>query len=234
MKRMQSMLRGAAAAALAAATIAGCGGSGPEAPPAQAATIAPPARPASAPVSPAPAATGRSAGHAELEALGARLLALERAMAQLERRLEAADAGRIGGAPRQPSPSARALSRRNDPTQRAEDDRAMQALTAERESAFRAEPMDTRWALSMQTQLQQALTAETETPAPALRSIECRSRTCRVELLAASGSDLSGYLPAFASRMAGQLDSMSSAQIDLGNGSAATVIYLSSQGARPF
>lgn len=231
MKRMQSMLHGATLAVVAA-TMAGCGGSGSDAPPSQVARVASPARLPAAPVAPAPAApasavTGRSAGPAELEALGTRLRALEQAMARVQQRLDAA-AAPLGAAARQPSPSAQALSRRSDPMQRAEEERAMLALNAERESAFRAEPTDSRWARSMQSQLQQALTAETETPAPALRSIECRSRTCRVELLAAPGSDLAGYLPAFASRIGGQLDSMSSAQIDLGNGSAATVIYLSS------
>jgi hypothetical protein len=57
--------------------------------------------------------------------------------------------------------------------------------------------------------------------------MECRSRTCRLELAAADPSRLDAFMPDFANRIAATLGSIAASPVTAADGTHALVLYLS-------
>ena len=60
-----------------------------------------------------------------------------------------------------------------------------------------------------------------------VRSIDCRSQSCRVEIGSAAGPALGQVLPMVIAQLGGSLPRVTAGQVDQGDGSQATVLYLS-------
>ena len=115
---------------------------------------------------------------------------------------------------------------RTDPGARAETEQAERLRLAASESAFRNEPNDTGWSRNAAASVRAALQGDTPLRGE-LRSVECRSRSCRVEL----GADPTGAnfpdLPVRLLQLAQTLPNLTATQVDQGDGRKATVLYLS-------
>ena len=61
----------------------------------------------------------------------------------------------------------------------------------------------------------------------AVRSVECRAQPCRVEVNDDGTGPSGAMVPVFINRIASVLPTVSGARVDQGNGSMATVLYLS-------
>lgn len=130
----------------------------------------------------------------------------------------AAAVARPPAVPATPGPAPDPAARREQAQQEGE------ALAAEREARFRAEAIDPQWALSMQGRVQQALLpAEGEPAPPVLQSLECRSRSCRLEL---AGDPAQDFLPILALRLVGDFPSIGASRVEAGDGGVTTVLYL--------
>ena len=116
---------------------------------------------------------------------------------------------------------------RTDPDARVEAARTEQLRIASTESTFRNEEPDARWSQGTTASVRAALSDVDESVRGDVRSIECRSQSCRVEI----GSDASGALardlPLIVARLGQALPNVTAGQIDQGDGRQATVLYLS-------
>jgi uncharacterized phage infection (PIP) family protein YhgE len=166
-------------------------------------------------------ATTASASVADLAALQEQVSALG---AELARLRDAADPS--AGVTARSDDAAAALRQKNDPALREQAERAAQTLAQHKETAFRAENTDPRWATATATAVRQALAGDAGAEALVARSVECRAQSCRVELDMASAK-VHELLPMFALRMAASLGSMAASQTDRADGSTAMVLYLS-------
>jgi hypothetical protein len=89
-----------------------------------------------------------------------------------------------------------------DTTARAAAERADRQSSLARDAAFRAEPADS----SASTGTAAALRRMLDTPGDlsvAVRSVDCRSKTCRVEIAPNGATDVNEFLAGLASRMSG-------------------------------
>jgi hypothetical protein len=126
-------------------------------------------------------------------------------------------------------PSAQAGSRparRDAPPPASETQAADRALAESREAAFRTETIDARWSATTVSKLQQALSAA-DAGAPTVRSLECRSRSCRLEIGAVDPQQLDAFMPGFANRIAGTLGSIAASPVDAADGTQAMLLFLS-------
>lgn len=176
---------------------------------------------------PAAAAPGDAANPAIAD-LQQRVARLDVQTAELQRRLASLTAS---AAPAQAAlePSAQAGQkpvRRDTPPPSSEIQAADRALAESREATFRAEALDARWSTATIAKLQQALSTA-DAGAPAVRSVECRSRSCRVEIGAADPQQLDAFMPGFANRIAATLGSIAASPVDAADGTAAMLLFLS-------
>jgi hypothetical protein len=184
---------------------------------------------------PAAAALGDAANPAIAD-LQQRVARLDAQTAELQRRLASLTASATAPqAALEPSPqaalepSAQAgpkAARRDTPPPSREIQAADRALAESREATFRAETLDARWSTATIAKLQQALSTA-DAGAPAVRSVECRSRTCRVEIGAADPQQLDTFMPGFANRIAATLGSIAASPVDTADGTAAMLLFLS-------
>ena len=85
---------------------------------------------------------------------------------------------------------------RHNPAARAEAEKARQEQMAILEVAFRQEPIDREWSVKVTRSVQEALAGE-QVVQTALRSLECRSQTCRMELVQDDAGELANSVPLF-------------------------------------
>ena len=116
---------------------------------------------------------------------------------------------------------------RRDPQARLEAELTEQLRIASAETTFRREPEDARWSQATAATVRSALAEADEAVRNQVRSIECRSQSCRVEISADSGGPLARDLPALLMRLGQSLPNATAGRIDQGNGRQATVLYLS-------
>jgi hypothetical protein len=170
---------------------------------------------------PLPAAQADTASTAALQALADRVALLER-----ERLQPAAQAASTAGvhAPRVPTEA----ELRAGPTGAGEQ-RDTQQLERERQAEldglFRQETVNTAWASITSAVVRQALPAPADGSALALRSVECRSQSCRVEVGAAGADAMRQALPQLAQRLAERFPSM--AVVSRSDGTGATLYFRS-------
>lgn len=115
---------------------------------------------------------------------------------------------------------------RRDPNARAEAERAERLRVVASESAFRSEREDARWSQGTVATVRAALADSDESIRNQVRSIECRSQSCRVEISADASGTLARDLPILLSRLGQSLPNVTAGQIDQGDGRQAMVLYL--------
>jgi hypothetical protein len=91
---------------------------------------------------------------------------------------------------------------------------------------FTREDLDQRWANDTGIALEGALASE-ELKTLAVRNIDCRTKTCRIEVEDDGDSTTLGALPFLAMRMADTLPNMVSQRVDQPDGRATVVLYMS-------
>ena len=207
--------------------LAGCGGSGEDgkaavAPAKVSAQALPAAGHSNAPDRPVPqsAAAEKESGTENLS-LKQQVAALQRDVADIRAQL----ARMRGGVSTTGSATP---DTRPDETARADFERAQAAHVAAIEAAFRTEQIDAAWSRNTADSVRAALLQGKQEAAGHIRSVECRSRSCRVmvdsEALQPGGAV---DLPIIVSRLAQTLPNVSMGQIDQGDGGQVSVLYLS-------
>jgi hypothetical protein len=143
-------------------------------------------------------------------------------------RREVADLrGKVSHLPGMDDVAARQPDSRTDPVA-LEDARQTERLRiASTESAFRSEQSDARWSQGATASVQAALAQADESMRSQVRSVECRSQSCRVELNASPGAAPAQDLPLVIARLGQVLPHVTAGQIDQGDGRKATVLYMS-------
>jgi hypothetical protein len=115
-----------------------------------------------------------------------------------------------------------------DPAAHAEEECDRQAQMAVLEANFWQEPADHRWSAEAAGAVQQALTSD-GTIQTALRSLECRSHPCRLEMANDDTGELAKFLPVFLLQLAQTLPNVMANQVDDGNGSRSMILYMTSE-----
>lgn len=113
------------------------------------------------------------------------------------------------------------------PPGQAERDAMGRAAAEVGETAFRQEPLDPRWSHTTAMKVQQVLAASSRAGGPSVRGLECRSRSCRLELEPMQPGQIDAFISEFAARLAGTLNSISAGGA-AGDGGQPVVLYLSS------
>lgn len=107
-----------------------------------------------------------------------------------------------------------------------EEERLYQERMASVEADFWRESADPGWAAQATATVQEALAGD-EAMQAAARNVECRSRTCRLEIADDGAGALAKSMPFLASRLAETLPDMTTDQVEDGNGGSTTILYLS-------
>jgi len=117
---------------------------------------------------------------------------------------------------------------RIDPLARAEAENNRKKQMAAVESDFRKERSDPKWSSRTTSLVQNILNIDDVTRAET-RSVECRSQSCRIEIVDDGSGELSKTMPLLAQRFASSFPNISADQIDQGNGKVTTVLYISNE-----
>jgi len=220
--RCRSVASTVTAAAAIALVLAGCGGR-PEDAEAQDDTArtttdspAPPRVQAPA----VPLAAAASSPQDELEQLREQLHKVRAEVATLGLRID-----RIVSMPKEPdSTPADPASYANAVAQAEQAD--AQRLAAS-EAAFLNEQADVAWGQRAMAAVRDAFGQGNEALASQIGSIECRSRSCRVELGPAATDAVAHELPLILGHLSSLLPHATAGQVDQGNGLQSTLLYLS-------
>jgi hypothetical protein len=116
---------------------------------------------------------------------------------------------------------------RTDAVARQEAQQTERLRIATSEAAFQGERGDARWAQSTASAIQAALTQVDDAARGQVRSIECRSQSCRVEINAGANDSLAQELPLVIAQLGQTLPHVTAGQVDQGDGRQATVLFLS-------
>ena len=115
---------------------------------------------------------------------------------------------------------------RTDPEARAEQERKYREYMASVDAAFRNEATDPRWSSATSSVVQTALTADSDLR-PLARGVECRSRTCRVEIADDGSGKLGKLLPMLAQKVGRELPSVTADRVQEAGGAVTMVLYMS-------
>jgi hypothetical protein len=96
--------------------------------------------------------------------------------------------------------------------------------------AFSSERVDSVWAGHASSRVSATLEAD-EVLRGVAHNVECRQRSCRVEIDDDGSGRLNQRLPFFALGLADVLPTIAAERVDQGNGRSATVLYMSNGGA---
>ena len=107
-----------------------------------------------------------------------------------------------------------------------ETERSRKAAIAKTEETFASEPSDASWSSARVAGIRQ-LAESNEGIRKALHSIDCRSTTCRVELVDDLSTNLGDNLPIFLSTLATVLPNVAADRVTGPDGVASYVLYLS-------
>lgn len=212
--RMLHQLAHATVVATAVALSAGCGGLTDDPP-------APQARAAAPSVAGGPRDTGVAVPQRAPDdtTLADQVALLRREVADLRvqvAHLPGARQAEADGPRRLPSPEANA-----------EAEQAERMRMASSESAFRNEPEDTRWSRGAVESVRGVFLQGEAGQRDDLRNVECRSRSCRVELGADPARGGAGDVSGRMLQLAQTFPNVLVGQVDQGDGRKATVLYLS-------
>lgn len=94
------------------------------------------------------------------------------------------------------------------------------------ETMFRAEQVDQVWSKQASAAVRAALARTNGELESQVRRLECRTRTCRVEVNPASADQLEGAMPAVLANLGATLPNMTATQVGSDDGSEATLLYL--------
>lgn len=94
------------------------------------------------------------------------------------------------------------------------------------ETMFRAEQLDQAWSKQASAAVRAALARTNGELESQIRRLECRTRTCRVEVNPASADQFEGAMPAVLANLGATLPDMTATQVGSDDGSEATVLYL--------
>ncbi len=119
---------------------------------------------------------------------------------------------------------------RRDPEALAEQQQVWHEQMAAVETAFRGERRDGRWSSVTEAAVRDAARSD-EGLHSALRSVDCRAQTCRVEIADDGTHKVSRDLPKFVADLAGTLPQTKTDTLDEGDGRRTMVMYLSREGA---
>jgi hypothetical protein len=98
------------------------------------------------------------------------------------------------------------------------------------EKAFRSEVRDARWSSNIESVLRSAA-ADDENMRGTLNSVDCRSQTCRVEIIDDGSGKVGKALPSFIIKIAQALPQARTDTVDDGNGHRTMVMYMTRPGA---
>jgi hypothetical protein len=152
-----------------------------------------------------------------------RVARLEAQVARLEQQVEALRSARQEALPEAAPDTAARRLRLRTPLDRQALAQAQALRVAASESAFRAEVVESDWSRQATQAVRLAFVQSNAGQEP--RSIECRSRTCRVELASAEEGAPDALIPLL-TRLAPMLPHASSARVDGTNGNPTMVVYL--------
>lgn len=158
----------------------------------------------------------------EVGILRAEVSALRRAVREQARTLAQAGAGaEENQAAKDPSTEA---------ATREDEEWRHQERMATVEADFRREPAATPWSIQTEAAVQEALAGD-EAARTAVRSVECRSHTCRVEVTDDNSRGLAKFIPLLSLQLAQTLPNMNmmSTQVEDGADGKVTILYLVSE-----
>jgi hypothetical protein len=112
------------------------------------------------------------------------------------------------------------------PAARAAAQLALHQQAKARNAAFLAEPADAEWSKAAAAALRHALDAP-EAKLLTLRALECRSKTCRVEIVPDGNADLNDVLPRVLMHAANALTALIADPVQQDGADAARVFYFS-------
>jgi hypothetical protein len=118
------------------------------------------------------------------------------------------------------------------PASREAAHRAAHAWREQLERTFWDEPLDPAWADETVEAIHQALASE-DVASPTVLALECRARTCRLELADDATSDLLKVLPAFLHQLAQPLPSATAYRAADGQGASSLRLYLAREAPVP-
>jgi hypothetical protein len=121
---------------------------------------------------------------------------------------------------------------RTDPEARAEQERKYREYMASVDAAFRKEATDPHWSSTTSSAVQTALIANSDLR-PLARGVECRSRTCRVEIADDGSGKLGKILPVFAQQVGQELPSVTADRVQDASGAATMILYMSRRDETP-
>lgn len=177
------------------------------------------------------AAPGAAVSQRDVEQLTAELQSLRHEVGSLKSQLAQANASRSGQAPintlQAPEPHAAVTAEDIAATRAAEAERHREYVAGVAQS-FAAEKVDPHWAGNTAALVENVLAGD-----PTLRTLahrlECRERTCRLEITNADTAQLRERLPLVTLGVAGSLPTMTAEQVRQPDGRTTTVLYMSSQ-----
>jgi hypothetical protein len=158
------------------------------------------------------------------DAASPQLLAMQRELAELRHQVRAQAQREPGETP--PAEPPRARDPRTDPEARAESERARHEAIAGVDAAFRGEAMDPRWSATASSTIQTAFASDDKLR-PLARGVECRSRTCRVEIADDGSAELNKGLPEIAMRVGRELPNAVYDRVQGADGTPRQIIYFS-------
>ena len=216
-----------AIAAAAAVLLAACGGAPGERAAAPTASAAPSVAFRANPSQPVPStsiAMAMPPASASPTPLAEDVAALRREVAELHREVR-----ELRRAPDRPfaTDGTAAPDPRHDAVARAEADRMERLRAAASEAAFRSEDYDARWSAGTAAAVRAAFSTQDGRGGDAVRNVECRSLTCRIEIGADASAEVERRLPAWIGRLGATLPNLTATRVDQGDGREATVLYLS-------
>jgi hypothetical protein len=95
------------------------------------------------------------------------------------------------------------------------------------EAQFQAQARDVAWAEATEASVRSTLTSLPPLLGIELQALECRSSTCRLELIESEPGVLQAAQPLFAARIAHAITGMSASIVENSNANARVVLYLS-------
>jgi hypothetical protein len=175
----------------------------------------------------APQAAQGAARQADVDALRREVALLRSALADLRSAPVRTDTSVARAAAAAPTQAYNARpDRAADIVSQAEQEQQVQDHITQVATGFSSEARDQRWSNETGISLESALASD-ELKALSVRNIDCRSKTCRVEVEDNGSAAASGALPLLALRMAGTLPNIVSQHVDGANGRATVVMYMS-------
>jgi len=186
---------------------------------------------------PAPALSACASPEEHPDSALSEIAALRADIAHVKQQLAALDAPR-SARPTDGSPDAIAGLRRDlahlqddvaanapPPESSAADvERQRREQRAELEAKFLQEPDDARWSRQASTSVLDAL-EDPDAAGLEVRSVSCRSRTCRIELASGADADADKMLPVFLDRMGRTLPTVTSTEVENADGTRSTILY---------